>query len=48
MLVLPELCITGYTCQDLFFSILLDDALNAEGYHGHSAEPACSLRWAVR
>ena len=30
MLVLPELCITGYTCQDLFFQqTLLDGALNA-------------------
>ena len=30
VLVLPELCITGYTCQDLFFQqTLLDGALNA-------------------
>ena len=28
--VFPELCITGYTCQDLFFqSTLLDSALDA-------------------
>ena len=30
ILALPELCITGYTCQDLFFQqTLLDGALNA-------------------
>ena len=30
ILALPELCITGYTCQDLFFQqALLDGALNA-------------------
>lgn len=30
ILVLPELCITGYTCQDLFFQqALLDGALNS-------------------
>ena len=30
ILVLPELCITGYTCQDLFFQqALLDGALDA-------------------
>lgn len=30
ILILPELCITGYTCQDLFFQqALLDGALNA-------------------
>lgn len=28
--VFPELCITGYTCQDLFFQgLLLDEALRA-------------------
>ena len=28
--VFPELCITGYTCQDLFFQgMLLDEALQA-------------------
>lgn len=32
VLVLPELCITGYTCQDLFFQQeLLDGALEALG-----------------
>lgn len=32
ILALPELCITGYTCQDLFFQqALLDGALNASG-----------------
>lgn len=29
VVVFPELCITGYTCQDLFFqSVLLDGAMN--------------------
>ena len=28
--VFPELCITGYTCQDLFFQgLLLDEAMQA-------------------
>ena len=30
LLVLPELCLTGYTCADLFYSeILLEAALDA-------------------
>ena len=39
VLVLPELCITGYTCQDLFFQQeLLDGALEALGaIREHSA-----------
>ena len=39
VLVLPELCITGYTCQDLFFQqTLLDGALNAlKDITGHTA-----------
>ena len=39
VLVLPELCITGYTCQDLFFQqTLLDGALNAlKGIKEHTA-----------
>ena len=39
VLVLPELCITGYTCQDLFFQqTLLDGALNAlKDIAGHTA-----------
>lgn len=39
ILVLPELCITGYTCQDLFFQqALLDGALNAlREITGHTA-----------
>ena len=30
ILVLPELCVTGYSCQDLFFqSALLENAMEA-------------------
>lgn len=40
LLVLPELCITAYTCQDLFFQqTLLDGALNAlKEYAEYSAQ----------
>lgn len=35
LLVLPELCITGYTCNDLFFQVLYS---GKKGYHSSWAK----------
>ena len=45
LLVLPELCVTGYTCGDLFFSDILiksaEDALNVISEHTRGKYPVC-------
>ena len=44
LLVLPELCLTGYTCGDLFYSgVLLSAALLRETNTPHGAVCAAAL-----